>query len=79
MLKKDWLTDKDNLQNLSKIDKGAGVQTTLKELNLIPEKTKFKADCCDIIQSVILKFVENKPLRHSFVRLSSALVLKHIV
>ena len=79
MLKKDWLTDKDNLQNLRKIDKGAGVQTTLKELNLFPEKTKFKADCCDIIQSVILKFVENKPLRHSFVRLSSALVLKHIV
>ena len=80
MLKKDWLTDKDNLQNLSKIDKGAGVQTTLKELNLFPEKTrKFKADCCDIIQSVILRLVENKPLRHSFVRLSSALVLKHIV
>ena len=51
----------------------------MKELNLFPEKTrKFKADCCDIIQSVILKFAENTPLRYDFVRLSSALVLKHI-
>ena len=59
MLKKDWLTDKDNLQNLSKIDKVAGAQTTLKELNSFREKTrKFKADCRDIIQSIILKFVE---------------------
>ena len=52
----------------------------MKELNLLPEKTrKFKADYLDIIQSVILKFVENIPLRYKFVRLSLALVLKHIV
>ena len=80
MLKKDWLMDKDNLQNLSKIDIGAGAQIALKELNLFPEKTrKFKADCRDIIQSVILKFVEKTPLKYNFVRLSSALVPKHIV
>ena len=79
MLKKDWLMDKDNFQDLSKIDIRAGAQTTLKELNLFPEKArKFKADCCDIIQSVILKFLENAPLRYDFVRLSSALVVKHI-
>ena len=58
MLKKDWLMDKDNLQDLSKIDIGAGAQTALKELNLFPEKIrKFKAGCCDI-QAVILKLVE---------------------
>ena len=80
MLKKDWLMFKDNLQDLSKINVGAEAQTVLKELNLFPEKTrKFKADCHDIFQSVILKFVENTPLRYNFVRLSSALVPKHIV
>ena len=48
----------------------------MKELNLLPEKTrKFKADYLDIIQSVILKFVENIPLRYKFVRLSLALML----
>ena len=52
----------------------------MKELNLSPEETrKFKADCCDIIQSVILKFVESKPSRYNFIRLSSALVAKHVV
>ena len=63
MLKKDWWMDKCNMQDLSKIDIEAGAETALKELNLSPEKTrKFKADCRDIIQSVILKFVENTPL-----------------
>ena len=67
MLKKDWLMDKDNFQDWSKIDIRAGAQTALKELNLFPEKTrKFKADCCDIIQSVILKFVENAPFKVPF-------------
>ena len=71
--------DKDNLQDLSKIDIGAGAQTALKELNLFPENIrKFKADCCDI-QAVILKLVEKTPLRYNFVRLSSALVRKHVV
>ena len=80
MLKKDWLMDKYNLQDLSKIDIDAGAQIALKELNLFSEKTrKFKTDCRDIIQSVILKFVENTPLRYNFVRLSSALVLEHSV
>ena len=80
MLKKDWLMDKDNLQDLSKIDIRAGAQIALKELNLFPEKTrKFKADCGDVIKSVILKFVEKTPLRYNFVRLSSALVRKHVV
>ena len=61
MLKKDWLMDKDNFQDLSKIDIRAGAQTALKELNLFPEKTrKFKVY---IIQSVILKFVENTPFK----------------
>ena len=56
MLKKDWLMGKYNLQDLSKIDIDAGAQTALKELNLFSEKTrKFRTDCCDIIQSVILK------------------------
>ena len=59
--------DKDNFQDLSKIDTRAGAQTALKDLNLFPEKTrKFKADCCDIIQSVILKFVENAPFKVPF-------------
>ena len=40
MLKKDWLMDKSNLQDLSKIDVGEGTQTALKELNLSPEKTR---------------------------------------
>ena len=72
--------DKGNFQDLSKIDIGVGAQTALKELNLSPEETrKFKADCHDIIQSVILKFVESKPSRYNFVRLSSALVAKHVV
>ena len=72
--------DKGNFQDLSKIDIGVGAQTALKELNLSPEETrKFKADCRDIIQSVILKFVESKPSRYNFVRLSSALVAKHVV
>ena len=80
MLKKDWLMGKYNLQDLSKIDIDAGAQTALKELNLFSEKTrKFRTDCCDIIQSVILKFVENSPLRYNFVRLPSALVLEHSV
>ena len=43
--------DKGNLQNLSKIDIEAEAQTSLKQLNLFPDRTKkFKADCCDIIQ-----------------------------
>ena len=68
------------MQDLIKIDIGVGAQTALKELNLFPEKTrKFKADCGDVIKSVILKFVEKTPLRYNFVRLSSALVPKHIV
>ena len=72
--------DKGHFQDLSKIDIGVGAQTALKELNLSPEETrKFKADCHDIIQSVILKFVESKPSRYNFVRLSSALVAKHVV
>ena len=33
ILKKDWLMDKGNLQDLSKIDVGAETQTVLKELN----------------------------------------------
>ena len=42
--------DKVNLQDLSKFDIGAAAQTALKELYLLPEKTrKFKADCHDII------------------------------
>ena len=50
MLKKDWLMDKYNLQDLSKIDIDAGAQIALKELNLFSEKTrKFKTDCRDII------------------------------
>ena len=40
MLKKDWLMDKVNLQDLSKIDVGEGAQTAWKELNLSPEKTR---------------------------------------
>ena len=45
MLKKDWLMDKYNLQDLSKIDIDAGAQIALKELNLFSEKTrKFKTD-----------------------------------
>ena len=48
--KKDLLMDKVNLQDLSKFDIGAAAQTALKELYLLPEKTrKFKADCHDII------------------------------
>ena len=44
LLKKDWLMDKDTLQDLSKIDIRAGAQTALNKLNLFPEKTsKFKA------------------------------------
>ena len=67
MLKKDWLMDKDNLQDLSKIDIRAGAQIALKELNLFPEKTrKFKADCRDIIQSVILKFIEKNTFTVQF-------------
>ena len=80
MPKKDLLMDKGNLQDLSKIDIGAGTQTALKELHLLPEKTrKFKADCHDIIESAILKFIENIPLRCNIVILLSALVLKHYV
>ena len=72
--------DKDNLQDLSKIDMGAGAQPASKELNIFPEETrKFKADCRDMIQSAILKFVEKTPLRYNFVRNLSALVPKHIV
>ena len=64
MLKKDWLMDKDNLQDLRKIDTEAGAQTALRKLNIFPEKTrKFQPDCHDIIKSVILKFHENTPLR----------------
>ena len=59
--------DEVNCQDLRKIDMGAGAQTTLKELNLPSEKArKFKADCHDIIQSVILKFVENTSLKVQF-------------
>ena len=62
MPKKDLLMDKGSLQDLSKIDIGAGTQTALKELHLLPKKTrKFKADCHDLIQSALLKFIENIP------------------
>ena len=45
MLKKDWLMDKGNLQDLRKLDIGAGAQIDLKEFNFSPEKTrKFKTD-----------------------------------
>ena len=67
MLKKDCLMDEVNCQDLRKIDMGAGAHSTLKELNLSSEKAmKFKADCHDIIQSVILKFVENTSLKVQF-------------
>ena len=33
-IKKNWLIDKGNLQDLNKIDIEAGAQTALKELNL---------------------------------------------
>ena len=67
ILKKDCLMDEVNCQDLRKIDMGVEAQTTLKELNLSSEKArKFKANCHDIIQSVILKFVENTSLKVQF-------------